>query len=73
MQELQALYDSEINFSISTFWDGGFTWKLGDELNGFVAEGEARTFQAAVCELVKAALKHFPLSGFARFHSTMQN
>ncbi len=35
MDQFQALYDSKINFTISTFWDGGFTWKLGDELNGF--------------------------------------
>jgi len=32
---IDALYDSEINCSVSTFWDGGFTMKLGDEMNGF--------------------------------------
>jgi hypothetical protein len=25
---LQQLYDSEINFELSCFWDGGFIWKL---------------------------------------------
>jgi hypothetical protein len=34
---IQALYDSEINCSISSFWDGGFMVKLGDEYNGFEA------------------------------------
>jgi hypothetical protein len=40
---IQALYDSEINCSITTFWDGGFTVRLGDEMNGFVAEQTCAT------------------------------
>lgn len=28
MQTLQALYDSEINFHISTFWDEGFKGRV---------------------------------------------
>jgi len=36
------LYDSEINFEISCFWDAGFNWKLGDSVNGYVAEGMPR-------------------------------
>lgn len=35
---MQRLYDSEINVSISSMWDGGWDVKLGDEMNGFVAE-----------------------------------
>lgn len=66
MDELQALYDSEINFNISTFWDAGFQWKLGDESNGFKAEGEEATIKEAVAELVKAARKHYPESEFAK-------
>lgn len=65
MDELQALYDSEINFTITTFWDAGFQWRLGDESNGFVAEGEARTMKEAVEELVAAARIKFPESDFA--------
>jgi hypothetical protein len=38
---LQRLYDSEINFELSCFWDGGFIWKLGDSANGYAAEGRA--------------------------------
>lgn len=37
-EALARLYRSEINVSISTFWDGGWDVKLGDEMNGFVAE-----------------------------------
>jgi hypothetical protein len=54
MDELQALYDSEINFTITTFWDAGFKWKLGDDMNGFDAEGEARTMKEAVEQLCES-------------------
>jgi hypothetical protein len=40
---MMALYDSEINCSITSFWDNGFTVKFGDEMNGFVAESLVRT------------------------------
>src|SRR4051794_41297797 len=35
---LQDLYDSEINYTIATFWDAGFRVMLGDDLDGFIAE-----------------------------------
>ena len=38
MSVFQELYDSEINFTISVLWEGGFDVKLGDNLNGFDAE-----------------------------------
>ena len=62
---LQRLYDSEINFSISTFWDGGFDWKLGDSLNGIKATGCSSSLAEAERELKASALKHFPKSVFA--------
>ena len=41
---IEALYESEINSSITTFWDGGITAQLEDATNGFVAEANfART------------------------------
>lgn len=63
---LQSLYDSEINASISWFWDGGFDWRLGDELNGYVAEGTADSFSGACEELRLSAIRHFPHSTFAK-------
>jgi hypothetical protein len=65
MDQLQSLYDSEINFSISAFYDEGFTWKLGDELNGFKAQGKARTIKIAVLDLINAALRAYPDSTFS--------
>ena len=35
---LQRLYAAETNVQISSFWDGGWSVKLGDELNGFSTE-----------------------------------
>ena len=34
MSILQRLYDSEINFEVSGFYDAGFDVRLGDHLNG---------------------------------------
>jgi len=36
--ELQKIYDSEINIRIGWLWDGGIEVRLGDEVNGFLAE-----------------------------------
>lgn len=35
---LARAYKSEINVEISTFWDGGWDVKLGDPMNGYLAE-----------------------------------
>ncbi len=66
MNILQMLYDSEINFELSCFWDAGFTWRLGDSANGYAAEGNTRTIEEALTQLTDAALTHFPESEFAK-------
>lgn len=35
---LSTLYRHEINVQIASFWDAGYTVRLGDEDNGFRAE-----------------------------------
>jgi len=62
---IDALYDSEINCSVSTFWDGGFTVKLGDEMNGFLAERDCKTSHEAAEYLDQAAREHYPESSYA--------
>lgn len=62
---LQDLYDSEINFEISTFWGAGFDWKLGDEMNGYKDGGCCDTLIEVEEELTKAAIKYFSSSVFA--------
>ena len=66
MTVFQRLYDSEINFSVSTFWDGGFDVNLGDHLNGFKAETNVRTWAEVEPWLEAAAREHFPDSDFAK-------
>jgi hypothetical protein len=36
--ELQRIYDSEINVEIGWLWDGGIDVRLGDKMNGYLAE-----------------------------------
>lgn len=59
---LQEMYDSEINFRLECFWDGGFSWYLGDEMNGFKEEGHTLTLAEAVAELSLAARRYYPKS-----------
>ena len=61
----QRLYDSEINFSISCFWDGGFDVKIGDDMNGFAAEVKTNTFDEAIKWLDEQAKERFPNSLYA--------
>lgn len=63
---LQDLRDSEINFSIVAFYDNGFEVKLGDDLNGFVAAGNAQEFSAVVEWLLVRAIERYPESMFAK-------
>ena len=42
--------------------------KLGDELNGFKAEGKARAIKIAVLDLVQAAMRLYPESEFSGMH-----
>jgi hypothetical protein len=66
-QVLQALYRSEINVTISCFWDGGWEVQLGDQLNGFVAETwfDNAKLDDAAAWLADNAKRHFPKSEFA--------
>lgn len=66
---LQRMYDSEINWKLYTFWDGGFYWELGDDSNGIKESGNAESILKAVEQLVSSALKHYPHSLFARHYN----
>lgn len=46
--ELQKIYDSEINVRISWIWDGGIQVRLGDEMNGFLAEETTSLISATI-------------------------
>ena len=59
----QRLYDSEINFSLTCFWDGGFDVKLGDTMNGFRAETNVQTYVEALAWLDQEARRQSPHPG----------
>ena len=46
--ELQRIYDSELNIEISWLWDGGIDLRLGDRMNGFLAEENCSGANSAV-------------------------
>jgi len=53
--KLNALYVNEQNFELSCFYDGGFSWKLGDTRNGFSRQGNEETLEEAIEKLCEAA------------------
>lgn len=65
MSIIQALHDCEINCSVSTFYDGCFTVKLGDEMNGFKAEAVVSNWNEAEAWLDAMARLHYPESRYA--------
>lgn len=68
MSVIQDLYHSEINFSVSTFWDNGFDVKLGDGMNGYKAEANLDRWGLVEPWLIEQTIKHFPDSLFARMY-----
>jgi hypothetical protein len=63
---LQALYESEINCRIESFWDGGWVGLLGDEVNGFrIAKVRGSTLSECVSHLASQACAVYPASAFA--------
>jgi hypothetical protein len=63
--ELQKIYDSEINVRISWLWDGGIDVWLGDDANGYVAQ-ETVTSVADIAPWLQEAIAHFyPESSYA--------
>jgi len=68
---LRDLYDSEINVCLSCFWDIGWTVKLGDEFNGYVAEGhfDGDNVDGVTKFLIEQATFCFPSSPFAKAYA----
>lgn len=63
---LPDLYASEINATLTWFWDGGFDVSLGDEMNGVRAEGNCREYVDALEWLRDKAIEFYPISVFAK-------
>ena len=63
---IQKLYASEINCSISSFWDGGWDASLGDGMNGFRDSGNFDTLEEVAVFLDQEAQTHYPLSKYSK-------
>lgn len=68
MSVMQDLYDDEINFTVSTFWDGGFEVQIGDDMNGFKASATFWHWGQVEQWLIAEAIKHWPKSDFAKMY-----
>ena len=66
---LEDLYDSEINFSISSDWDCGHCVQLGDMRNGFKASSSFVDGPNVAQELIRMAIEHYPESDFSKKYS----
>ena len=69
---MRALYASEINCSVSSFWDGGWLVQLGDYMNGFKAEHtfDDDKLEDAAAWLIEEGKRAFPGSDFAKAFSS---
>ena len=64
-QELQKIYDSEINVEIGWMWDGGIDIRLGDRMNGFLAEETVKPVGNIIPWLQEAIAHFHPKSTYA--------
>ena len=64
--ELQKIYDSEINIEIAWLWDGGIELRLGDHMNGYMAEANVPLVADIVPWLQEAIAHFYPDSTYAR-------
>jgi hypothetical protein len=65
-EELQRIYDSEINVRISWLWDGGIDVRLGDDVNGYLAEETVQSIAEIVPWLQEAISHFYPVSPYAK-------
>ena len=72
IEVIDNLYRSEINISITTLWDGRYDVKLGDNMNGFKAEGNVDEFINCAQWLKIKAKEHFPTSAFTKWCNGMK-
>lgn len=55
---LDYLYSEEINIEITSFWDDGYTARLGSSMGGFGPTNRSRTAIEAVADCVIDYMKH---------------
>lgn len=66
INELKRIGESEINFSISYFYDGIWIFKLGDRLNGWTYEDSFNSIESGMNHLIQEIIKQFPNSDYIK-------
>ena len=66
IDELKRIGESEINFSISYFYDSTWIFKLGDDLNGFIYEESFPSIEEGVEYLIQEIVKQYPNSDYIK-------
>ena len=64
--ELQRIYESQINVRIGWFWDCGIEVRLGDDINGFLAEEFVPSIGEVLPWLQEAIARFYPDSTYAK-------
>lgn len=73
---IEHLYDSEINAEINWFWDAGFSFGVGDSINGWCngciapknVEIDTYNISHIISALAWMAFKRYPESDFAKWY-----
>lgn len=63
---LKALYASEINAGVQTFYDSGWDVWIGDVANGIRSRASCNTADVAAAWLDQEARKRYPKSEYAK-------
>lgn len=66
LEELQKIYESEINVSIETFFDDGVSVKIGDNLNGFKFRKTLKTYSEAMETIIQKVQELYPDSIYSK-------
>lgn len=66
MDVLKRIYESEINFSVKTFWDAGVEVAILDGYGDIVWREFYETYDLAITKLVEKVLEDCPESEVAR-------
>ena len=66
IRELERIAKSEINFSISYFYDNCWRFKLGDDLNGFTWTADYTSIRRGINALVQEIIRQFPTSEYIK-------
>lgn len=63
------MYLSEINISLHSMWDTGWTVRIGDEYNGYSDEVTLLDLTDVIHWIIDAVCKGYPNSKFAKKYS----